>query len=495
MRLKIKDMDIATGGPLVSILNIEDAKHLDLHMGDRIRLTYKNRTIVTLVDIAESEHAVPIGFIGLFEEVLNALGAKDYHKVKVELESKPESVSYIKQKLDGEELTKQMIDTIVYDIVHNNLTDIELAYFVGACHTRGLSKKETVYLTKAMIAQGHQLKLKKPVFDKHCIGGVPNNRTTMIVVPIIAAAGLTIPKTSSRSITSPAGTADTMEVLANVTIPVEKIKEILSKANGCMVWGGGMNLAAADDKLINIRHSLSLDPLGMLLASVMAKKGSVSATHVLIDIPYGKGAKITSLKKAKILKQKFEELGKSLGMVVKVVITDGSHPIGNGIGPVLEAIDVMKVLSNAPDAPHDLMEKSIRMAGIMLEMAGKARNGQGKKLAMQILKSGKALAKMEQIIELQGKMLDWKTLKPAKHKVDIIARKSGKVTFIDNKRISKAARVAGAPEDIYSGIFLHKKHGDTVKRGDKLFTIYSQSKTKLKFALDIYEQIDGYEIS
>ena len=492
MDLKIKDMDIATGGHFISIVNVDDAKNLDLHMGDRIRISYKGKSVASIVDFAESEHAVPEGFIGMFEEVLDYLDAKDYMKVKVELEQKPESVTYIKEKLKGKTLVESKIKSIVYDIVSNNLTDIELTYFVSGCYSNGLNKRETLALTRAMIEQGHRLKLKKPVFDKHCIGGVPNNRTTMIVVPIMAAMGLKMPKTSSRSITSPAGTADTMEVLANVTIPVEKLESIIEKTNGFLVWGGGMSLAAADDKLINIRHPMSLDPLGMMLASVMAKKGSVSASNVLIDIPVGKSAKVKEKKKAEKLKAKFLEVGKSLGMDVSVLISDGKQPIGNGIGPVMEAKDVMKVLSNDKDAPGDLKDKSLKMAGMLIEMAGVAKNGKAK--ALEILESGQALEKMEEIIDTQGRNCDWRKLGKAKHSKPIKATKAGKVVGIDNKKISKAARVAGAPEDIYAGVYLYKKVGDRVKKGDTLFTIHSQSKAKIRFAMEIYEQIDGFKV-
>ncbi len=491
MKLKVKDMDIATGGPLIAILNEKDARLLDLHVGDRLRLFYKNKSIVTIVDIAESEHAVPQGFIGLFEEVLKALGTGDYRMVKVQLEERPVSVGYIKEKLLGKALSKPKIEAIIKDIVNNNLTSIELTYFVSACFTRGLSQKETIALTNAMIRQGERLRLKRPVFDKHCIGGVVGNRTTMIIVPIVAAAGLRIPKTSSRSITSPAGTADTMEVLCNVTLPVSRMEEIIKEANGCIVWGGGMKLAAADDKLIEVRHPLSLDPEGMLLASVMAKKGSVKASHVLIDIPYGRGAKITNKKTALELSKKFTRIGKLLGMKVKVIITDGSEPIGNGIGPMLEAIDVIKVLSNQKDAPIDLREKGLMMAGHILELSGKYKKGKGKKEAKKILESGKALEKMKQIIRLQGPNIDISQLRPAKHKIDIKADKSGYIRHIDNKHIAKVARVAGAPADIYAGIYIHKKKGQTVKKGERIFSIYSSSREKLKFAASVFRQIDG----
>ena len=256
MKLKVKDMDIATGGPLIATLNAEDAHKLDLYHGDRIVIKKGKKKTTASVNIAESKKAVPLGKIGLFEEVLDALKLKQNDVISIGLQEKPSSIYAIKKKLDGYKLNREEIDDIVHDIVEGKLTDIELSYFVGACYTNHMKTEETVALTKSIVEHGGCIKFNKDlIIDKHCSGGVPGNRTTMIIVPIIAAAGLTIPKTSSRSITSPAGTADTMEVLAPVGLSLKKIKEVVNKTNGCIVWGGAVDLAAADDKLIRIRHS------------------------------------------------------------------------------------------------------------------------------------------------------------------------------------------------------------------------------------------------
>jgi len=251
-----------------------------------------------------------------------------------------------------------------------------------------------------------------PICIHNCVGGVPGNRTTMIIVPILTAAGFTIAKTSTRSITSPSGTADTMEVLAPVSHSLEKIKKIIKKTKGCIIWGGTLDLAAADDKLIKLERPLSLDPEGILLASILAKKLAVNSTHILIDIPYGKGAKIETKKEAKRLKRKFTHLGKLLGMQTKAIITDGSQPIGNGIGPALEAKDVLSVLSNK--GPEDLKKKSLLMSAKLLKMAG-VKNST--KVAKKILESGKAYKKMQEIIKAQGgKKIDPEKIKIGKYK-------------------------------------------------------------------------------
>jgi AMP phosphorylase len=498
MRLLVKDMDIATGGPLVVILNEKDASFLDLHHGDRVKLTKGKHKVVAAIDIAETTRSVSPGKIGLFEEVLDRLHIQHQTspKVKVSLQPKPVSIYHIRKKLDGKELSRDEIYHIMEDVTQGRLTSIELTYYVAGNYMKGMSMKEICSLTKAMIETGDQLKPRgKLVVDKHCIGGVAGNRTTLGVVPILLAAGLTVPKTSSRAITSPAGTADTMEVLCEVTFNKKKLQHIIQKIGGCVVWGGSMNLAPADDLIINVEHPLSIDAEGQLLASIMAKKGSVSATHVLIDIPIGKGAKIESRKKALKLKKRFEELGRLMGMKTFVVITDGSQPIGNGIGPALEARDVMWMLKNDPRQPLDLRKKCVELAGILLEITGKARKGQGKKIAEEVLHSGKAYKKMWDVIIAQGaKLKVTDNIKLGNHTHDITSWKTGKIKSINNKSIAKIARVAGCPRDKQAGVYLHKHVGDRVKKGEKIMTVYVENKERLQYAKKIFKVVNGIVI-
>jgi AMP phosphorylase len=496
MRLTVKDMDIATGDVLVAIINEKDALKMDIHALDRIKIQKGNRIETVIVNIAESEKAVPEGHIGVFQEVTKSMGLRGGDTVSITLARKPWSLKYIKKKLDGGVLNKNEIYQIVWDIVHNKLDHTELTYFVAACYTHTMSLKETMYLTKAMAYEGDILNIRGyPIMDKHCVGGVPGNRTTIVIVPLCAAAGLIIPKTSSRSITSPAGTADTVEVLTNVSFSIKDMKRIVEKTNACMVWGGALNLAPADDYIIKVERPLSIDAKSQLLASVMAKKASVSATHVLIDIPYGKGAKIETREQALKLKRNFLRLGDELGMILKVILTDGSQPVGNGIGPALEARDVLWLLRNDSRAPSDLRKKSLRMAGYMLEMAGKAEKGKGFKLALKILKKGMAYAKMVEIIKAQkGKEVNPEDIPLGKFCYDVTAKKTGRIAIIDNNAVSRIARVAGAPADKGAGIYLYRHVNDKVRRGEKLFTIYANNKGKLDYAKEVYKDIGGVTI-
>lgn len=491
MKFKVQDLDLYTGGPLVAVLRKNDARHLDAYTGDRILVKYGKKEAVCILDIAQSKKGVPEGKVGLFEEVLARLGVKHGAKVEVKFSGKPESVSYIREKLFGKKLSYDKLYQIADDITNDRLTQIEKTYFVSAYFAHGFAFDETVNLTKAMVNTGNKLKFNKLTLDKHCIGGVPGNRTTMAVIPIVAAAGFTIPKTSSRAITSPAGTADTMECLAKVELPYHKILQIVKNTGACVVHGGSMNLAPADDKIIEVERPLSVDAEGQLLASVLAKKHSVSATHVLIDIPMGKSTKAKNLKEANHLKKMFEKVGKALGMKVKVVVTDGSHPIGYGIGPLFEAEDVMNVLSNDPRAPPELKKKALFMAGELLEMTGQYKKGEGIKAAKDILESGMAWKKMNQIINAQGKQ---PKIFPGKYIFCVNAHKSGKIVEVDNDVIAKIARISGNPEDKGAGIILAKNVHDPVKKGELLYTVYAHGQTKIDLVKDILKQGGGYLI-
>lgn len=498
MKFKVHDVDIATGGTLVAILNRKDAVMLDVHTGDRLRLTRGSKSTVAVLDIAGTGKSVKRGQIGLMEEVLKKLGARQGNYVHISLDEKPRSISFIRNKLDGKDLSETELRTIVEDIVNNRLTSVEIAYFVCGSYVCGLSLEETVALTRSMIRTGDVLKFERhPIVDKHCIGGVAGNRTTCIVVPLLVAAGYCVPKTSSRAITSPSGTADTMEVLCDVNLDADRIRSVVETVGGCMVWGGSINLAPADDKIITVEHPLSIDAEGQLLASILAKKGSVSATHILVDIPVGRGAKVRRMDKAKRLRDQFFKVGKKLGMTIKVMITDGSQPIGNGIGPALEARDVLWVLQGHEDAPEDLKKKSLLMASRIMKaypMPGKKAK-HGYRYAKELLESGAAWKKMEEIIRAQGhRVTDWRRIRLGKHRFVFRAWKNGKLKHIDNRSVSRIARVAGAPFDKGAGIYLHCKVGDKVKRKDPLFTIYTENKQKMKYARDFLKQYDGIVI-
>lgn len=483
MRFKVRDFNISGGKHLVVVLNEVTAAMEGVHISSRVKIADHKTDVTAVVDIAE-EGVLGRDEIGLFSEVAHELRVKDGDWIDVIPVAQPRSVNFIKKKLDGIELTRAEIGEIVCDIVSNSLSEVEMSAFVTACYTRELTMNEITDLTNCVVKSGSQLSFGKGVIaDKHCVGGIAGNRTTMILVPIVASLGLTIPKTSSRSITSPAGTADVMEVLAPVELPLNKIKGVVKKAGGCIVWGGAMNLAAADDKLISVRHPLALDPLGLMLSSIMAKKIAMGSTHIVIDIPLGVGAKTKSIGEAKFLANQFEELGARLGVNVRVLITEGSRPIGRGVGPVLEARDVLWVLSGDSRAPSDLRDKSLYLAGELLELCGKAGPGEGVSIARQALNCGAAEKKFKEIVSLQGgKWVSPDKLKLGKFSREVLAPKKGVISFMSDDLVSCVARTAGAPLDKGAGVYIHKSVDEFVAKGEPVITVYAESERLLEEA-------------
>jgi len=335
----------------------------------------------------------------------------------------------------------------------------------------------------------------KPVADVHSIGGVPGNRTTMLIVPIIAASGIHIPKTASRAITDPAGTADTMEVLAPVEHTLDEIKEIVLEHKGCIVWGGALDIAPADDDIVEVERPLQLDPTAMLLASIMAKKYAAGATDVLIEIPYGLGTKC-SKPRANEIEKKFLALSSRLGIKLKIDKTDGSQPVGRGIGPALEARDILWVLEKNENAPVDLKNRSLYLAGLLLELVKKARPGTGFKAAEKLIENSEALKKLKEIISAQGgnPKITSANIEIGKYDESITADRSGTIQAIDNDIIKRIGRHLGAPYNKGAGLYLWAKVGDKVKGGDKLFSLYAESGRKLAEGLEFAEANNPYKI-
>jgi thymidine phosphorylase len=290
-----------------------------------------------------------------------------------------------------------------------------------------------------------------------------------------------MPKTSSRAITSPAGTADTMETLAPVDLEIAQIKQVVEQTGGCVVWGGAVRLSPADDILIRVERPLDLDSQGQLVASVLSKKAAAGATHVLIDMPVGLTAKVRSVHAAAQLGRHLEQVGRALGMQVRVVQTDGLAPVGRGIGPALEARDVLSVLRREPEAPADLARRALALTGEILEFGGAAPAGGGLAMATTVLEDGRAWAKFQQICEAQGGM---RVPPVAAYRQPVPSLHGGTVIAIDNRRLARIAKLAGAPKSACAGIDLHVQLGAVVERGQPLFTLHAATPGELAYALE-----------
>ncbi len=476
MEFRVKNIMIETGAN-VALINEEDAVKHGIRPGDRVEITSGNRRKSTA--IIDTTNITSRRYIGFTKELSDELRLKDGSAVLLERMEQPKSLMAIRDKLNKRRLEYEGIYEIVKDTVSKKLSRNEITAFVVGLHAYGLDMEEAGYMSTAMVNTGSILNLqKKRVFDKHSIGGVPGDKTTLLVVPIVAAAGLTIPKTSSRAITSAAGTADRAEVLMPVALSIEEMRRVVSKTNGCIAWGGAVHLAPADDIFIKIEYPFSIDPL--LLPSIMSKKKAVGATDMVLDVPVGETSKVKSTSDAEILVKDFMDLGSRMGIRVRGAITYGEQPVGRAIGAAAEAREALQVLEKRKNST-DLVDKAASIAGMLLEMAGR-RNG--KQLAMSILESGAAERKMRQLIDEQGgdPGIGSDDIEVGKHASTISSEYNGRVIHIDNSALAYATRIAGAPVDKKAAILLHKKLGDSAKEGEPLFTIYSDSAPNLKIA-------------
>jgi AMP phosphorylase len=488
MRLKTRLLKIEAGGRNIAIVGNETASSLGVHSTDRVEITHKSRHLVAIVNI--SGNLLP-GLIGVYTEVSDKLEITTGEIVDVQPAEKPEALNYVQEKIRGERLRKNEIHIIVKDVVERHLSDVELAAFITALHVHGISMEEIEAMSRAMVGTGTTLNIDSDkILDKHSIGGVPGDKTSILIVPIIAAAGYVIPKTSSRAVTSAAGTADRFENLCPVNLKAEQIREVVEKTNGCIAWGGALDLAPADDIFIQVEYPLAIDPL--LLPSIMSKKKAIGATHLVIDIPTGRGTKMKTTGEADELAYDFVDLGKRLGMNVQCALTYGEQPVGHAIGPALEAREALASMMG--NGPPDLVEKATSLAGILLEMAGTRH---GKETAEHLLQSGKAERKLRQIIEAQGGN---PKIKPEDigigEKATVIpADKDGHILWINNEGIARIAREAGAPKERGAGVMLNAKLGDHVKKGQAILEIVAERNTKLEAATKLTDILQPVGLS
>lgn len=492
--LRAKPLDISTGYPWVTVVHEKDSRRFGLRAGDELNFKWKNRKTVVAVDITET--LVRPGQIGLFKEILKHYEIKKDTLIELSLANRPRSVKAIQKKLLGKKLSYREIYSIISDIAEYRLGETEIAFFVASAfgHDK-FSKEEIYYLTKAMAYTGKIFNFGKIVADKHSTGGLPGNRVTPIIVAIIGSYGITIPKTSSRAVTSVAGTADTFEVLAPVTFKSKEVEKIVKKIKACLVWGAE-KIAPADDRIIKVTYQLGIEPYSKMVISIMAKKVAMGITHLVLDIPVGPTTKIPTLKRAKQIEKLFLYLARKFNIKARVLIHRlVKGPVGQGIGPVLEARDILRVLQQKENRPRDLEEKSIWLAGNLLELVGKAKKGTGLYFARKALVNGQAWGKMQEIIRVQGgKPVDSEELKLGKIKYDVKTEKEGRIIAVHNKNLVEICRLLGAPGDITAGAYLHKVVREPVKRGETLFTLYTNSILHLNLTKEALKKIWIYKI-
>lgn len=452
----------------------------------RIRVTLGDKSILATLNHISN------GLLNRHEASLSQyawklLNAKEGDVIQLAHPKPLQSLSFVRSKVYGNDLNFSQIQQIIKDVSEGRYSDIHVATFLTACAGGRLKETEIIDLTKSMIDVGERLSWPQDmIVDKHSVGGLPGNRTTLIIVPIVTSFGMIMPKTSSRAITSPAGSADVMETLAPVDLNLKQLQQVVKQEGGCIVWGGSVALSPADDILIRVERAMDLDSEGQLIASVLSKKIAAGSTHIAIDIPVGPTAKVRSLERAEELSNLFNRVAKALNIHLSILISDGSQPVGRGIGPALEAKDVLAVLQNQLDAPKDLRDRALTLAGKIIEFSSKVKKGEGKPIATRLLEEGTAWKKFQAICEAQGGLREPPT---AAYTHSITASHRGRVIAIDNRQLARLAKLAGAPRDIAAGVVLHTPLETSVEKEQSLFTIHAESKGELCYALSLLEQI------
>jgi thymidine phosphorylase len=445
----------------------------------RVQVSHNGTSVVATLNVVTNGILAP-DEAGLSEAAWRRLGANEGDVVQLAHAKPVASMSVVRARAYHAHVDEAGIRAIVRDIADGRYAAIELAAFVTAFAGDDLRRDEITALARAMVDTGERLYWgRSPIVDKHCVGGLPGNRTSMIVVPIVAACGLTMPKTSSRAITSPAGTADAMATIAPVDLSLAAMRRVVEQEGACIVWGGNMGLSPADDVIISVERPLDFDSVPQLVASVLSKKVAAGSTHVVIDVPVGPTAKVRDDAAAVQMEGAFSNTAADLGIAVRVVRTDGTRPVGRGIGPALEARDVLSVLRREADAPADLRERALALAGAVLEMGGRCVAGDGMALARATLDSGAALAKLERICAAQGGMREPRVA-PLTH--EVLAARAGRVARFDLRHLARVAKLAGAPRAETAGLVVHVAAGDAVAQGQPLISIHAQSPGQLDYA-------------
>jgi len=478
-------------GPSV-YLNSALANKYGINEGDIVELHYHDFEIgaeVILTDTIVNEKQV-----GITESLWRRyrISGLDYitliHKVGTD------SLEYIKKKLTGGTLNQQEMNQIIKDVALTKLSVIEMTYFCASLFSPGLNEDEIYFMTKAIAESGDSLSFKElsdVVVDKHSIGGIPSKGVTPIMVSIIASLGYVIPNTSSRAITAPAGTADMLEVVMPVSLGKEEIEAVVKKNNGCLVWGGGLNLAPADDILIQIEKPIHLETYANFITSIMAKKVASGITHQLIDIPYGVNGKVKEEDLEEVSKL-FENLGRKFKIKVGIYSRNALAPDGMGIGPTLEIRDALWCLERNPKRPTGLENLAIDMSAKLMELTGKIGYRDALFRAREALDSGLAFQKFWDIAFSQGAtyIVKGDDLELATNTYEIKAKRDGVISMFRTGEIVKITRALGTPYARKAGILLNRTVGDRVRIGDVIATLYAENSNRLQKGVEAFEKVE-----
>ncbi|MBU0975869.1 thymidine phosphorylase, partial [Patescibacteria group bacterium] len=333
--------------------------------------------------------------------------------------------------------------------------------------------------------------------DKHSIGGVAGKGITPIVVPIVSCfEDITVPNTSTRAITSASATTDMLEVIVPMSFSKEALESIMLKSNVFMVWGGGLDLAPADDKIIQVQKPLGIESIDKFVASIVAKKIAQGVNHVVFDVPVGKGAKIESEDDFLRVKTTFERVAAKFGIKVSIFRRNVTGIDGNAVGPSLECREFLRVFERDERRSRQLEEDALKITGNLLELCGKAEKGKGYDKAKGILESGQAYKKLKEIIELQGgnREITSNSLEIGGVTYEYKSKKAGIVDHINSKRVFEVCRALGNPRIKEAGMYFYKKPGDAVEVDDRLVTLYATTEGRLDLARKVLDNVEIIKI-
>ncbi len=495
--LSSRKLDVAGGDEMIAILNEQDAKENGVNIGDKLTLEIPGRKKLLVVNVDASDSLVEQGEIGFFENVWDKYHLRFGEVVKVKIAPKSDAIEYIRKKLKGEKLSYEEIYSIIKDIADDRLGQILTTYYAAAGYSPGFDEEEMFYMTKAMAETGDTLKFDGIVADKHSIGGVAGKGITPLLIPMVACVeDLTLPNTSSRAVTSASATTDMLETVMPMIFAKEELEAMILKHNSFMVWGGGLELAPADDEIIEVQKPIGIESIDKFVASIVSKKVAQGVTHVVFDVPMGKGAKITGEKEFRKVNDAFNRVCKKFDIKVLVHRRDVKGIDGNAVGPTLEAREFLRVYERDDRRSLQLEKDAVNMAGGLIELCGKAKKGEGSAIARKFLENGQAFEKFKTIVELQGGSRDVSsnTLEVGGITWDYLSPKEGVIDYVNNKKVFEVCRALGNPQIKEAGMYFHKKAGTKVKKGEKIFTLYATTDSRLKLAQKIVKEVDILEI-
>ena len=494
---KIVSFDIQNWSWHIVMINREQADEYGIKDDDKISLIRKNEEFV--VDVSLTDSYVQANEIWVTKDFLDEYPVMEWDTVLVSfVKNNPLSMQAIRKKMLWKKINEEEIDAIIEDIKDNKIQDLVLAYYVSTSFFYKSDIHELAYTTKATAYTWDMYRFPWIVAWKYCIWWVSGNETTIIVVPILASLWITVPKTFSKAITSPAATGECVNVLMDIEFEKQEVIRLTDKVWACLVWNEKLNLAPVNDRIIKVSSPLGMEPYARMISSIMAKNYAMWINHCLIDIPMWPTAKVATMKDAKRVAKRFKEIWEYLWIKMDVQITDGNQPVGRWIWACLQTREALRILQQYKIRSEDLENKAIFLASKILVLCGAANSmSNAKKLVKAQLENWEAWKKMQEIIKAQNWEPNIKSedIQLGKFSHDVIADKDCIITKVDMKHLNTMVRWLWAPKEYQAWIYLHKKLWDKIKKWELIYTMYSPSANKLNLVKKVQEQKDFYTYS